>query len=135
MGKKMLLCNTGLTFPVIDAEKLADKFDYLLDDWVIKYGNDVMDWPKEHERVKAFAQLITDNIDLNIEWVRAETVRTEMVANHGRFHLWACDSVDGWASSLYLDKHTIFIATNLGSLELAQQESEKALKRIITGQK
>lgn len=121
--------------PVIDAEKLADVMIGRF--WRPKIGLTGQGYAEATTKVlKEAVQLITDNIDLKIEWVKANTIRTEIVASYGQFHLYACDSgVDGWTALLYFDAHRIMKKHDLKSLELAKQACVGALKGIITGVK
>ncbi len=118
--------------PVIDAEKLAQVIDKKYERW----GEDEWSkYPGEDEAIPEITQLITDNMTLDIEWVKANTVRTEYVANFGRFHLYACDIMSGWSATVCLGHHTSYSDVRLESLELAQQACVTALKKILSGVK
>ncbi len=116
--------------PVIDAEKLAKRLD---DKYILKnrlaYQNA---WPTDYtDRIKQVVQLITDSIDLKLNWVDGE-------ARWGDFFLLIINALDGRKSvydyRLYLKNKEIQRGRE-AKPELAQQACESALKRIVCGVK
>ncbi len=144
--------------PVIDAQKIAEKMaEHFNKPAPGITGQEHRLWQLKIEQ--EFAQLITDNMTLdNVELCEKcrkkindgfvkmkEEISIELdiqwrngKAEWGRWTLKAerFGDTKGFCWELYLDDTLIDENEDgVGSQELAQQESEKALKRIITGQK
>lgn len=121
--KKIILSHA----PVIDAERIAKK---------LLAGTKVVEmWEKKYACItndpEYIAQLISDAIDLNIEWVDGK-------AEWGQFNMQIIDALDG-RKSIY--EYRLFLRSYVAKAgrenkkELAQQACEKALRGIITGVK
>lgn len=123
---------------VVDAEKLGIiissagfmKYERSPDDRLT--ATEVTTLVREEKR--ELAQLITDNIDLKLDWVDGK-------AEWGDFELYISDSKTAFHKKywhLYLHTSQIQCIIRLGHIRgkrNAQQACESALKRILTGQK
>ncbi len=114
--------------PVVDAEKLAEKIaeDY----WIPPFEPDKLFLERKEGVKKEVAQLITDNIELDITWVAGK-------AFWGIFTLfcwgnenreWSWDITTG-AGGYIIEEGEVLTE------ELAQQACESELRRIVTGGK
>ena len=123
--------------PVVDAQKIAKKICHQHNEWNQEEMQGQCLTQAEHYRLTA--QLITDNIELDITWVE-KTVRDSkaFVASWGDFELFVYKTDTGWNWEILMECEMGTEVKNSGNApdqKGATKDCVDALKRIVTGGK